>query len=79
MYYISIIETMAWFYSRKEEIDKESVKELVIQAGEESLKRICKNPRKVLLLPPDITRAHSGAGWITNLVWGAILPNSTGH
>jgi nickel-dependent lactate racemase len=60
---------MAWFYSKKEELDKETIKKLVIQAGEESLKRICKNPRKVLLLPPDITRAHSGAGWITNLLY----------
>ena len=27
--------------------------------------RICEHPKRVLPLPPDITRAHSGAGWIT--------------
>jgi nickel-dependent lactate racemase len=28
--------------------------------------------RKVLILPPDITRAHSGAGMITELLWGQL-------
>ncbi|MCF7854752.1 MAG: lactate racemase domain-containing protein [Candidatus Pacebacteria bacterium] len=31
----------------------------------EARDRICAHPQRVLLLPPDITRAHSGAGWIT--------------
>ena len=35
------------------------------RAARESLSRICPKPRKVLLLPPDVSRAHSGAGWIT--------------
>ncbi len=39
--------------------------ELAVQYAQEAKKRICANPKKVLLLPPDITRAHSGAGWIT--------------
>jgi len=38
---------------------------LVHRFADEARQRICKNPAKVLLLPPDITRAHSGAGWIT--------------
>ena len=38
--------------------------ELVHKAAEEARRRICANPKKVLLLPPDITRAHSGSGWI---------------
>jgi len=38
---------------------------LVRRFADEAKKRICKNPAKVLLLPPDITRAHSGAGWMT--------------
>jgi nickel-dependent lactate racemase len=39
------------------------------------------NRKKVLILPPDITRAHSGAGMLTELLWenlgervGDILP-----
>lgn len=42
---------------------------LVLKSAEECLERICKKPKKVLLLPPDITRAHSGAGWITELFY----------
>jgi len=57
---------MAWFFEKKEEISRAEIISLVHKAAQESLNRICKNPRKVLLLPPDITRAHSGAGWITN-------------
>ena len=34
------------------------------QYAAEAKKRICANPKRVLLLPPDITRAHSGSGWI---------------
>lgn len=60
---------MAWFFERKEEIGQEEMKSLVIKSANECLKRICKKPKKVLLLPPDITRAHSGAGWITEIFY----------
>jgi nickel-dependent lactate racemase len=42
---------------------------LVVKSANECLDRICKKPKRVLLLPPDITRAHSGAGWITELFY----------
>ncbi len=57
---------MPWFVSEKENISREEVLQLVEKAAQEALQRINKNPKRVLLLPPDITRAHSGAGWITN-------------
>lgn len=60
---------MAWFFERKSLISKEEMTSLVIKAAEQCKKRICSNPKKVLLLPPDITRAHSGAGWITKLLY----------
>jgi len=55
---------MTWF-SKEAKLSREDVLELTRQAADEALKRICEKPKKVLLLPPDITRAHSGAGWIT--------------
>lgn len=55
---------MSWF-GKVGEIDREAMLALVRQAADEARKRIAPNPKKVLLLPPDITRAHSGAGWIT--------------
>lgn len=60
---------MAWFYEKKAEINRDEIKSLVIKSAKECLNRICQNPKKVLLLPPDITRAHSGAGWITELFY----------
>jgi nickel-dependent lactate racemase len=55
---------MPWFYEERV-LPRQEVIELTRKAAREALERICKNPKKVLLLPPDITRAHSGAGWIT--------------
>ncbi|MCL2304041.1 MAG: lactate racemase domain-containing protein [Planctomycetaceae bacterium] len=55
---------MPWFHEEGT-LSKDHVLALVHQAAQEALDQICDNPKKVLLLPPDITRAHSGAGWIT--------------
>ena len=55
---------MTWF-SEEGALSRGRILELVREAAEEALNRICPNPKRVLLLPPDITRAHSGAGWIT--------------
>jgi nickel-dependent lactate racemase len=55
---------MPWF-SEIRSIPKPEMLELVEKAAIEAKARICRHPGRVLLLPPDITRAHSGAGWIT--------------
>ena len=59
---------MPWFFEEGK-LDRANVLALAQQAGEESLQRICRRPKRVLLLPPDITRAHSGAGWITESLY----------
>jgi nickel-dependent lactate racemase len=56
---------MPWFYEEETSLAHARILELTRRAAEEALRRICAKPQKVLLLPPDITRAHSGAGWIT--------------
>lgn len=60
---------MSWFFAGAAEIPRGRMEELVLQSAEQCLERINNNPRRVLLLPPDITRAHSGAGWITNRLY----------
>ncbi|WP_240491327.1 lactate racemase domain-containing protein [Pirellula sp. SH-Sr6A] len=35
--------------------------------------------RRVLLLPPDLTRAHSGAGWITECLYKLLPANCDTH
>ena len=69
---------MTWF-SKEGKLSKEDVLELTRQAADEVLKRICGNPQKVLLLPPDITRAHSGAGWITEEFYKIFSKNADVH
>ncbi len=54
---------MPWFHEEGD-LSRERVLELAHKAAEEAMKRLCKNPKRILLLPPDITRAHSGSGWI---------------
>lgn len=55
---------MTWFQEERR-LSRNDVINLSLKAAHEALARICDNPKKVLLLPPDVTRAHSGAGWIT--------------
>ena len=63
---------MAWFFEKKKEISQKEIEALALKSAEECLKKIsknCKNPKKILLLPPDITRAHSGCGRITEILY----------
>ena len=54
----------SWFVEQGN-LSKEQVLDAVRKAAEQARERICRDPKRVLLLPPDITRAHSGAGMIT--------------
>ena len=69
---------MPWF-SKKGKLSREDILELTRQAASEALKRICREPKKVLLLPPDITRAHSGSGWITEEFYKIFSKNADVH
>jgi len=59
---------MPWF-SKEGFLNQETLNELTLTAAEETMNRICRKPSRVLLLPPDITRAHCGAGRITELLY----------
>ena len=60
---------MAWFFKKSQELNREEVTGLLIKCANECLRRLHNNPKRVLLLPPDITRAHSGAGWMTETLY----------
>jgi len=66
---------MPWFYIEAGVIGESRKQEILQRVYQEVQKRICKNLRKVLLLPPDITRAHSGAGKLTEMFY-KLLPSS---
>lgn len=69
---------MPWF-EKKGEIGREEMTGLVRRAAEEARHRICRSPKRVLLLPPDITRAHSGAGWIAEEFYRIFAPGADVH
>jgi len=60
---------MPWFSEKSERIALKRLEELMEQTAEEARARICPHPKRVLLLPPDITRAHSGAGRLTEMLY----------
>ena len=60
---------MPWFSEKAEGINTRRMEELIERTAEEARRRICEHPRRVLLLPPDVTRMHSGAGRLTELLY----------
>ena len=66
---------MAWFAIEGEALSEQQIREVADRLIEEARLRIQRDLKRVLLLPPDLTRAHSGAGKITELLYQA-LPNA---
>src|SRR5262245_43452282 len=56
---------MPWLAESAPEIPWPRLEELMRATVAEARRRLCARPRRVLLLPPDITRAHSGVGRLT--------------
>jgi nickel-dependent lactate racemase len=60
---------MPWISEQAERIDADHLERLMGRTLDEARRRICAKPRRVLLLPPDLTRAHSGAGRLTEMLY----------
>ena len=67
---------MPWFSEKASRIAPKRLAELVERTVEEARQRICPKPKRVLLLPPDITRAHSGAGRLTEMLYRHFATDS---
>jgi nickel-dependent lactate racemase len=70
---------MPWLAYSAPSIPRQRVEELLDQAILQARQRICLNPKRVLLLPPDITRMHSGAGWITEHFYKRLKDSADVH
>jgi len=70
---------MPWFSEKSERIAPKRLEELMERTAEEARRRICPRPKRVLLLPPDITRAHSGAGRLTELLYQRFAREADVH
>jgi nickel-dependent lactate racemase len=60
---------MPWFQVEGGALTEVEIRGAVRRLLEEARKRIKPDLRRVLLLPPDLTRAHSGAGRITEMLY----------
>lgn len=64
---------MPWFSVEADALTEQQIKEAAQRLVEEAQRRIAPQLKRVLLLPPDLTRAHSGVGKITEWVYQEIL------
>ena len=63
---------MPWFKVEAAHVSDAQIAETVLRLLTEARSRFGKEFKRVLLLPPDLTRAHSGAGRITELLYNAL-------
>jgi nickel-dependent lactate racemase len=63
---------MAWFAVESDALSEQQIQEVVDRLIEEARTRIQRDLKRVLLLPPDLTRAHSHAGKITEMLYKAL-------
>ncbi len=70
---------MPWFTHEAPSISRETIKELCTRLLDEARTRLNSPLQRVLLLPPDLTRAHSGAGWITEIFYHLLAPHADVH
>ncbi len=56
---------MPWFIHEEESIAPATLDRLTARLLQQAAERFHRRPRRALLLPPDLTRAHSGAGELT--------------
>jgi nickel-dependent lactate racemase len=70
---------MPWFSKEAGEISRSEIDALALRLVEEARTRFGRPLRRVLLLPPDLTRAHSGVGIITETIYKALAPTCDVH
>ena len=57
---------MPWFSLESDHITRPQIEELLDRTIAEARSRLnIGELKRVLLLPPDLTRAHAGVGWMT--------------
>ena len=70
---------MPWFSEASTSIHWDRLHDLMRQTVAEARKRICDKPKRVLLLPPDITRMHSGSGRLTEMLYHLLSAEAEVH
>ena len=64
---------MTWFSRTGDVISRPEIEEMLDRTVVEARERLgIAELRRVLLLPPDITRAHAGVGWMTEYLYNQL-------
>ena len=64
---------MPWYTIEADAIPESEIKAAAVRLVDEAQKRITSSLKRVLLLPPDLTRAHSGSGKVTEWIYQEII------
>ena len=70
---------MPWIAEQSAGFNWDQITSLLKEAIVQARQRLCAQPKRVLLLPPDITRAHSGAGRITEIFYDLLSAEADVH
>ena len=70
---------MPWFSETSKHITWDQLEALMEKTVAEARQRLAPNPKRVLLLPPDITRMHSGAGKLTEMLYLMLRDEAEVH
>jgi len=70
---------MPWITEQADEISWDRLQQLMRETVAEARRRICAQPKRVLLLPPDVTRMHSGAGRLTEMLYKLLADEAEVH
>lgn len=63
---------MPWFQVEGKSLTEQEIRGAAERLLDEARKRMKRDLKRVLLLPPDLTRAHSGAGKITEMLYEGL-------
>ena len=66
---------MPWFSQEAPALTRDQIQSIAQRLLDEARSRFKADFRRVLLLPPDLTRAHSGVGIITEMIY-KMLPKT---
>ena len=70
---------MPWITETADTLSRPQIEQILQQAVDQAKQRLCGTPKRVLLLPPDITRMHSGSGWITETFYKLLCGEADVH
>ena len=70
---------MPWIAERANAISPDRLSELMDATVAAARRRVSARPKRVLLLPPDITRMHSGAGKLTEMLYQRFAGEADVH